>query len=97
MKKEDLYVGMRVRDICSTHCVYDMPGTIISTECLEATYDCLVEFDEDVQGHSGLGWGTVEGRHGHCFWLDAEQLEELKEAPLTPETYNIDYDSLFNL
>lgn len=75
MKKEELYVGMRVYN--DAGCAHGVPGTIIDVRCLAGDYDCLVEFDRHVDGHSGLGWGTVEGREGCCFWTYARFLEEI--------------------
>ena len=94
MNKEDIYEGMRVF-VVNTKPSKDIAGTVIDISCKQANYDCLVEFDEDVGGHDGLGWGSCAGKDGHCVWYDAKDLEEIQEDAPDPENYDIGYDDLF--
>ena len=74
----------------------DIPGTIIDLNSRGHSFDCLVEFDEYVHGHAGLGWGTVEGKDGHCYWFYFGNLEEIDVPEETPlEDCHISYDDLF--
>ena len=100
MKKKDLYVGMRVYAATDRGAYCDgIPGTIIDTGCRLSSYDCLVEFDEFVNGHSGLGWGTVEGKKGYCYWFNAEHVEEIVDEVRMDDAVtdcNISYEDLMS-
>lgn len=96
MEKDELYLGMRVEITDDSSLLYGKSGTIIDLEC-NHPYDCLVEFDEYVHGHSGLGWGTIEGKDGHCYWFGADDVTEIVDVvEAAPETYVIGYDLLFS-
>ena len=96
--KSELYVGMTVR-----YCGYDYRfqntlGTIIDLECSRDPYDCLVEFDEDVNGHSGLGWGKVVGEPKRCYWFCAQEIEEviLNSIPAEEMGAALSFDELMS-
>lgn len=74
--KSELYVGMDVIYRGEDIRFENKLGTIIDLEC-SRNYDCLVEFDEDVNGHDGLGWGKVSGKQRHCYWFHAQEIEEV--------------------
>ncbi len=97
-KKSELYVGAYVtcRSIADPDRFNNKWGTIIDLDCTsEHDFDCLVEFDEYVQGHDGLGWGTVIGKKGHCYWFRAGEIDLVDVIREVPEATEITYDSLF--
>lgn len=99
MNKKDLYVGMRVcAAVSSGAYTHNVPGTVIDVQCYMSGFDCLVEFDEFVHGHTGLGWGTVEGKEGHCYWFPARRVKEIVEEieDNCVANYNMSYDDLMN-
>lgn len=99
MDKRDLYVGMRVVGTVVNPTFSDKYGIVIDVECQNHSYDALVEFDDDVNGHDGLGWGLVRGKPGHCYWVHDYEIEEdgsrYVRSHMIQETYDISYDSLF--
>ena len=40
----------------------------------------LIEFDNNIGGHSGEG--AYDGKHGHCWWVNHKALEKTDEKPL---------------
>ena len=101
MKREELYVGMRVR-INQWHEVNGINingyvGTVIDLTAFRITaphYEALVEFDDNINGHNGLNWGAVAGKDGHCFWTYAWCLEPVIENT-EPEHLNISVNEFF--
>lgn len=80
MRKEDGYIGARVV-VNYVSGRANVVGTIIDDECkVPYAYDFLVEFDENVGGHSGLEWGKHAGRPGHCYWFYAKHCELEEDA-----------------
>jgi hypothetical protein len=52
--------------------VADEIGTIIVDNYnSDYGHDCLVEFDNDIGGHSG---DNDEGKYGHCWYVDSTYL-----------------------
>ena len=98
MNKNELYVGMRVEIIAGFHIerFKDEPGTIIDLTDKNGSFDCLVEFDSDVGGHNGLGWGDVEGEKGHCYWFMANEVVAIKDESANVESLSIRYNELFS-
>lgn len=95
MEKDEIYVGMRVVYCGTLSRFEDEIGTIIDSGV--AGYDCLVEFDNNVDGHDGLGWSAVSGKYGHCYWFDAADFEQIIDVAETSiEAVDIGYDVLFN-
>lgn len=87
MRKEDGYIGMRViSDRYGT-------GTIIDVGC-KVDYDFLVEFDKNINGHDGCGWGRHRGRYGHCDWFYAEDCDELEEDPGVDIKISLSFEEL---
>lgn len=96
MNNDELYIGMRVIAHVGLQKVDGQRGTIIDLHSRMNSWDCLVEFDEHVGGHSGLGWGKVSGEEGHCYWCMASQLEEVvDDVVINTEACSISYDELF--
>ena len=54
-------------------------GTIINIAC----GDFLIEFDNHINGHNGLGYG-VKGKAEHCWWLEEENLEAAPSLKFKP-------------
>lgn len=97
MEKGELYIGMPVKLVNTDSRLFGESGTIIDLRCKKCDYDCLIEFDKYIFGHDGLGWGTIRGKEGHCYWFNAADVEEIIAAvEPTVEAYGIDYDALFN-
>lgn len=102
MNKENLYVGMRVRvksdynHVVNNMLIANYVGTVIDVDCKwPGNFDALVEFDNCINGHNGLGWGRVTGLNGHCYWAHACVLEQVIEPQVVPECLDIGYDELF--
>lgn len=49
-------------------------GTIIDRHRIEP-YDYLVEFDNDVGGHDGFGIAICNGKAGHCWYVNENDLD----------------------
>ena len=55
-------------------------GTVIGHSVFDG--DPLVEFDENIDGHDGLGkfqTGGRNGKQGHCWYVAEEDLEVITE------------------
>lgn len=96
--KSELYVGMNVIYRGDASRFQNTLGTIIDLECSVEPWDCLVEFDEDVNGHSGLGWGKVSGKPKHCYWFCAYEIEEviLNSIPAEEMGAALSFDELMS-
>jgi hypothetical protein len=96
MRKEDGYIGARVTSIWRPgEKDSDTVGTIIDNTCRHEEYDFLVEFDDDIGGHDGLGWGNHQGKHGHCLWCRAGSLTLIeKEADYTDIEISFSFENL---
>lgn len=78
MRKEDGYIGARVV-VGNIDTRKNVDGTIIDDACIHEEYDFLVEFDDYIAGHNGLGWGKSPGKSGHCLWFRAGDLTMIEE------------------
>lgn len=98
--KSELYVGMNVIYRGHDSRFWNTLGTIIDLECSQSpcSFDCLVEFDEDVNGHSGLGWGKVSGKPNRCYWFYAQDIEEviLDSIPAVEMGAALSFDELMS-
>ena len=53
----------------------------------------LVEFDDNMGGHDGLGKGSASGRHGHCWYVPADDLEVVNDYQI-PDKISIPFEEL---
>ena len=91
----NIYIGMRVVGASGAPTKFEhIAGTIIDTDCGGRGFAALVEFDEYIDGHDGLGWGEASGKMGHCYWVLDKEIDELPTANV-PDSYDIEYDNLF--
>lgn len=42
----------------------------------------LVEFDDYMSGHDGLGKSSASGRHGYCWYIPADDLEVVNDCQI---------------
>lgn len=71
----------------------DKFGTIIGFVCDQKYNDPLVEFDENINGHDGLGKCSVSGKHEHC-WFVPRSCIELIVDDVIPERLPISFDEI---
>ena len=56
------------------YCLRNQYGTIIVRNRMES-YNYLVEFDNDVGGHDGFGTTICNGKSGHCWYVNENELD----------------------
>lgn len=52
-------------------------GTIIN---ISSDNMLLIEFDNNIRGHNGLGTGENLGKLGHCWWVDTDDISFLDKS-----------------
>lgn len=65
---------VQVSTAVGKYCLWNQYGTIIGRNRMEP-YDYLVEFDNDVGGHDGFGIGICNGKDGHCWYVNENELD----------------------
>ncbi len=90
-----MQIGDRVRCKNSTgnSAVTDKFGMIIGFVYDLKYDDPLVEFDENINGHDGLGKCSVSGKHGHC-WFVPRSCIELIVDDVIPDRLSISFDEI---
>jgi hypothetical protein len=77
-------VGDRVEAVRPCDRRDDVEGKVGTVkDIIECKTPILVEFDEDVKGHDGLPHHeghTYEGKKGHCWWCERENLELVEQV-----------------
>lgn len=80
-EERDFKVGDRVEAIAPVG-NDDSTGVIGTIRRIEGNERILIEFDEDINGHDGDDY-----KDGHCWWVDAEDIELVKDAPKKKTPY----------
>ena len=67
-------------------------GTVIGF-AHDSAQSVLVEFDDYMSGHDGLGKSSASGRHGYCWYIPADDLEVVNDCQI-PDKISITFEEL---
>lgn len=68
-------------------------GTVIGWFDHNGDQYVLVEFDDNMGGHDGLGKSSASGRYGHCWYVPADDLEVVNDCQI-PDKISIPFEEL---
>lgn len=79
----EVNVGMRVISKRHANAPSGKVGTVLYIND-DYSENILVEYDENVRGHSGgEGHGVPYGKDGHCWWEEPRYLEVVDDDPFS--------------
>jgi len=79
MKKKRFKIGDRVK--CISGAVFNELNEIGTIVARREDHKWCVEFDKNVEGHSGSLTGE-KFKYGHCVFVSEDRMQKLEEAPV---------------